>query len=262
MNLPMGNEGAGNYCQHYVREHDFDRYIAALFAPPERRAHLFALYAFVGELSRIPLLAHEPIAAAIRHQWWSEVVDRKRDGEARANPVATTLLDALEAGAISAADGEDVIGLWRIRDPLDLDVTPERVDGRIESCVLRIAARMLNDRAECDVEIFDTLGKTEALVAAIRAVVSRAAHEPGSQQGQVAALVGAARQNLALAARRRAGLAAGQWPALLHLATVVRQLRFASAHDAVTGGGIDDPHWRRMWTIWRASRDPARIFAE
>ena len=49
----MGSELTSAYahCDAFVREHDKDRYIAALFAPADKRPHLNALYALSAEIS-------------------------------------------------------------------------------------------------------------------------------------------------------------------------------------------------------------------
>ena len=41
------------HCEKLVREGDSDRYFATLFAPADRRPHLFALYAFALEVARV-----------------------------------------------------------------------------------------------------------------------------------------------------------------------------------------------------------------
>ncbi|MGD0108468.1 MAG: squalene/phytoene synthase family protein [Rhodopila sp.] len=58
-----------------VRRHDPDRFLTALFAPPERRHALLTLYAFNHELARAREVASEPALALIRLQWWREVVE-------------------------------------------------------------------------------------------------------------------------------------------------------------------------------------------
>jgi phytoene synthase len=84
----------------FVRRHDPDRFLTALFAPPDRRPALLALYAFNHELARAREAAHEPAMALIRLQWWREVVD----GAPRAHEVATPLAAALSDGALTRAD--------------------------------------------------------------------------------------------------------------------------------------------------------------
>jgi phytoene synthase len=80
-----------------VRRHDPDRFLTALFAPPDRRDALLALYAFNHELARAREVASEPPLALIRLQWWREVVE----GEAKRHEVATPLSEAIAAGLLT-----------------------------------------------------------------------------------------------------------------------------------------------------------------
>jgi len=100
------------YCAALVREADRDRYLAALFAPADERGALFALYAFNAEISRVRALAHEPMPAEIRLQWWHEVILGERTGEAAANPVAAALLATLSRHGLPA---EELISLIEAR---------------------------------------------------------------------------------------------------------------------------------------------------
>jgi phytoene synthase len=83
-----------------VRRHDPDRFLTALFATPDRRDALFALYAFNHELARARVVASEPPLALIRLQWWREVVE----GEAKRHEVATPLSEAIAAGRLLPRD--------------------------------------------------------------------------------------------------------------------------------------------------------------
>ena len=83
-----------------VRRHDPDRFLTALFAPPAAREALFVLYAFNHELARAREVASEPMLALIRLQWWREVVE----GTRRRHEVAGPLGEALDSGALEAAD--------------------------------------------------------------------------------------------------------------------------------------------------------------
>src|SRR5580658_5846823 len=76
----------------FVRRHDPDRFLTALFAPPDKRPALLALYAFNHELARAREAAHEPALALIRLHWWREVA---AGALARADLLA--LIDAREA---------------------------------------------------------------------------------------------------------------------------------------------------------------------
>ena len=81
-----------------VRRHDPDRFLTALFAPPEHRETLFLLYAFNHELARAREAVREPPLALIRLQWWREVIE----GARRRHEIATPLGEALDAGQLNA----------------------------------------------------------------------------------------------------------------------------------------------------------------
>jgi phytoene synthase len=85
------------YCQSLVRERDYDRFLADLFASAEQRPHLFALHAFENEIVHVANAVREPMAGEIRYQWWRDVIDGERAEEAAANPVAAALLEAVAA---------------------------------------------------------------------------------------------------------------------------------------------------------------------
>jgi phytoene synthase len=93
-----GSSGQG--LADFVRRHDPDRFLTALFAPPARRETLFVLYAFNHELARAIEVASQPMLALIRLQWWREVVE----GTRKRHEVADPLSDALAAGGLDAAD--------------------------------------------------------------------------------------------------------------------------------------------------------------
>ncbi len=78
-------------CAAAVRRADPDRYFSALFAPAERRLHLFALYAFNHELAHVGESVREPMIGEIRLQWWRETLDGARAGHPRPHDVALAL---------------------------------------------------------------------------------------------------------------------------------------------------------------------------
>jgi phytoene synthase len=95
---------AGPDLAGFVREHDPDRFLCILFAPPARRAALLALAAFNHELARAREAATNPIAALIRLQWWREAVEEAAAGRpARRHEVAGPLHEAVAAGALDPA---------------------------------------------------------------------------------------------------------------------------------------------------------------
>jgi 15-cis-phytoene synthase len=80
-----------------VRRHDPDRFLTALFAPPQHRDALLTLYAFDHELARAREVTSEPHLALIRLHWWREVVE----GARRRHEVATPLAALLDSGQLT-----------------------------------------------------------------------------------------------------------------------------------------------------------------
>ncbi len=78
------------------QQFDHDRYLAHLFIPAEKRVAVAALHAFALELARVRELIREPMAGEIRLTWWRDMVLGQSHGDARANPIASSLLDVME----------------------------------------------------------------------------------------------------------------------------------------------------------------------
>jgi len=85
---------AYSHCEQLVRAQAKDDFLAALFAPADRRPYLFALYAFALEIGRVGAVTKEPMAGMIRLQWWIEALSGLRATEAAASPVMIALQDA------------------------------------------------------------------------------------------------------------------------------------------------------------------------
>lgn len=89
----------------FVRQHDPDRFLCALFAPAAHRDALFALLAYNHELARAREVASQPMLALIRLQWWREVVENAAEGRPpRQHEVAAPLHACIAAGTLAAAD--------------------------------------------------------------------------------------------------------------------------------------------------------------
>jgi NADH dehydrogenase [ubiquinone] 1 alpha subcomplex assembly factor 6 len=80
-----------SYCAAQVREHDPDRYLAALFAPADAREELFVLYAFDHEIARVRRAVSEPMAGLVRLQWWRDALERVAVGRPLGHPVVEAL---------------------------------------------------------------------------------------------------------------------------------------------------------------------------
>jgi phytoene synthase len=98
----------------FIRKHDPDRFLCALFAPAAARPALFALLAFNHELARAREVTSNPIAALIRLQWWRDAVEEAAAGApARRHEVAGPLHAAIVSGALSP---RDLLGLVDARE--------------------------------------------------------------------------------------------------------------------------------------------------
>jgi len=93
-----------------VRRHDPDRFLTALFAPPEHRGALLTLYAFDHELARAREVTSEPHLALIRLHWWREVVE----GAHRRHEVATPLAGLLDTGRLSRDELLPVVDAYEV----------------------------------------------------------------------------------------------------------------------------------------------------
>ncbi len=87
-------------CPAMVRAHDPDRFLTAIFAPPEQREALFVLYAFNHELARAREVASQPVIGLMRLQWWREVVE----GAERRHEVASPLSALIAEGRLRRED--------------------------------------------------------------------------------------------------------------------------------------------------------------
>ena len=112
-------------CARDVRRHDPDRFFASVFAPPEMRRALIALYGFNLEIARTRETVSEPMLGHIRLQWWREALDGIWRGEPREHAVAMALHDAVGRHSLSRSLLEEMID-GRERD-LD-DAPPASLD--------------------------------------------------------------------------------------------------------------------------------------
>jgi phytoene/squalene synthetase len=159
-----------------IRRVDEDRYIAALFAPVDRREHLFTLYALNHELARIAETVREPMMGAIRLQWWRETVESAREGKPRPHDVARALaqmfavvdlpqdlFDAMiDAREMDAAEVE-------FADLKALENYCDAVGGNL----MRLAARVLGGASRDDLAL--EAGIAHALTGMLRAIPFHAA---------------------------------------------------------------------------------------
>ncbi len=118
----MSLTASEQYCLDEVRRHDHDRYLTALFLPPDRRKAGLALYAFSLEIARTREIVSEPLLGQIRLQWWRETIEGLYAGAPREHPV----VEALEAAIQSHDLPRDKLDLLVDAREADLEDTPPR----------------------------------------------------------------------------------------------------------------------------------------
>lgn len=271
-------QDAFRHCEDLIRAADKDRYLATLFAPAERRGALFALYAFDVEIARIADAVREPMAGEIRLQWWRDVLNRERDGEAAANPVAAALLDTVARHALPAqrlADLLEARAFDLYSDPMPTFDALEGYARRTSATIFDLAARICGASAENASEQAGlAYGLTGVLRTFARDASRRRLHVPlealegGTTPEEIFAGQGAPSLVSALGmvrSRVRAHLeafeaalprvSAAAAPAFLPVALIPADLARMERRDYDPFRTvIEGPQWRRQWTLWRASK--------
>lgn len=130
-----------------VKAANWDRYTSTLFAPADKREALFSLYAFDAEVSRICDLVHDPLPGEIRLQWWRDVANGERSGEAASHPLASALMRTMQAHDLPRS-AFDAYCEARIFDFYH-DVMPDRTAleaylGATQSAIIQLAAMVLD----------------------------------------------------------------------------------------------------------------------
>lgn len=276
-----------DHCAALVRAADRDRYLATLFAPAEHRDALFALYAFNVEIARVRDVAREPLPGEIRLQWWREVLAGERDGEAAAHPVAaalretlarygfvaTPLLELIEARTFDLYDAPMAtmgdLELYGIRTqspvfamasgilgagkaPPDLFTLDAGVAYTIGAMLSQLARHASRRQLYVPLEVLDRHQvKTEDVFA------GRASEPLLAALGEMRGL---AREHLAAAQAKLTSTPPEILPALLLVALVGPMLRHMERTGYAPFQFEPAALWRRQWQLWRAARDPSRIF--
>ena len=271
------------YCAALVREADRDRYLATLFAPADRRGALFSLYAFDIEISRIRELAREPMPGEIRLQWWREVLEGERAGEAAANPVAVSLLATLARYRLTSQKLVDLVEAHRFDvydEPMPTLSSLETYASNTAGTIFDCAARILDESAEVKAIAWKA-GQARTLASVIASLPRCAArrqlyvpldmlrqygaspddmfamHASPELRKVIAGLRLRARAHLARIAELSIPEKIG--PAFLSLAPLRTWLNKMEGAKYRPFHPLELPAWRRQWRIWRAAKSLDRI---
>ena len=277
------------HCEALVRAADKDRFLAALFAPAAARPALYALYAFNLEIARIRERIHEPLAGEIRLQWWSDALAGKAHGSFEANPVAAALCSTIERHSLPVEPLERLIAARRFDlydDPMPTLAEFDDYTRATSSGLFELAVRIL---APGDLPVMRAVlpraGPAYAIAGLLQAFPIHAvrgqlfvplevlAHHGGSAEdvrgckptvglrAALAELRALARSHLEAARPLVEQLTEVALPAMLPLALVRPLIARMERHGYDPFRVVELPQWRRQWRLWRAGRNPARIFA-
>ncbi|HYY84995.1 MAG TPA: phytoene/squalene synthase family protein [Beijerinckiaceae bacterium] len=283
MTAAQDSSSAAAHCEALVRAGDPDRYFATLFAPADKRPHLFALYAFSLEVARVREAVSEALTGEIRLQWWRDTLQGEARGDVRANPVAAALDAAIVTFRLPRQALVDLIDA-RVFDLYD-DLMPTLTDlegycGETSSALIRLASLILADGDDPGAaDAAGHAGVAYAITGLLRAFPWHArqgrlyvpaavldAHAVTREEilagrggeGLARALSdmrGVARRHLDAAHRHTTNLPPRIAPAFLPAALVPPYLQAMErpGYEPFTTV-VDVPQWRKLWTLWWAAR--------
>jgi phytoene synthase len=277
------NAPAYAHCEGLVRERDRDRYYATLFAPADKRPHLFALYAFSAEVARVRDAVSNPMPGEIRLQWWRDAIEGIARGDALANPVAAAIEGTIARFRLPRSALVDLIDA-RVFDLYD-DPMPSVGDlegylGETSSAVIRLASLILAGGEDPGgAEAAGHAGIAFGLTGLLRALPWHARNGQVYVPKDVLGRHGVTRDDIVLGRGGpgfRAALVEMRDLARTHLArlhdlrdTILPAIAPAFMPAALVPGYlaamerprydpfatvVDRPGWRKLITLWRASR--------
>jgi phytoene synthase len=262
-----------------VRAIDHDRYLCALYAPPEKRDALFALYAFNAEIAAVRDRIHEPLPGEVRLQWWRDVIAADEPQAGAGHPTAVALKAVISACKLPEAAFENMLEA-RIFDLYD-DPMPSRNDlegycGETAAALIQLACLVLDpDAAPAFADLAGRAGCAQAItglmlllprhrargqcfvpadiLAAVGSSLQEFLHGSDEPAGlrAVEAMIALAREHLAAFEKGAAALPASLRPAFLPLALTSAYLAKMGQGASPLGGLARIPAWRRHWLLFR-----------
>ena len=133
-----------------VRDTDPDRYLATLYAPEDKRAALFSLYAFNAEVAGIRDRIREALPGEVRLQWWHEVIDAGFGRSADGHPVAEALLRTIDEHHLPRSAFANYLEARMFdlfEDPMPTRGDLEGYCGETASAIIQLAAMILDPTA-------------------------------------------------------------------------------------------------------------------
>jgi 15-cis-phytoene synthase len=243
-----------DHCQDLVAKADKDRYLTCLFAPPDARPHLFALYAFNVEIARIRETVSEPQIGLVRQQWWLDTIEGIYASRTPDHPVALALAQAIAKGDLPMHALRNLI-IAREFDLYD-DPMPSLGDlegylGETSSSLIQMAALILGKGAA---EAAGFAGVAFGLAGVLRLHQSRYLPRDMVQgfgeKDTIKQLCAHARERLKEAKALQESIPDSAMPAFLPVSLTNLYLSRIER-----GGTLEVSQLRRQIALWRAARN-------
>jgi phytoene synthase len=267
------------YCQQRVRETDKDRFLSALFAPGDKRGALWTLYAFDGEIHRVREAAREPMPGEIRLQWWRDVIEGQRDGEAAANPVAAALLETIAQYDLPRPVLLDLIDARSFdlyNDPMPTLMALQGYSDKTRGAIVTLAAKILSGEAQDKAAHAAGFAITvsEIVVSLPRQAARGQVYLPADLMQKYNAdpanlLAGKADDGLRSALAELIGHAQAQLSDDLPVKETAAAFLPVAIASAALEQALKNPdplrpielsQLRKQWILWRAARNPGPMF--
>ena len=281
--MALGRDEAYAACLTTLRATDFDRYLACLLVPEDKRGPLAALYAFSAELARIRDLVREPLPGEVRLQYWRDLIEGQPHGDVQANPLAAGVLHAivdhkLPRAALVAMTEARIFDLYD--DPMPDRASFEGYAGETSSALLQLGTLILDPaNATAAAEAAGHAGIAQLVAGCLLLMpLHRSRHQlyiPGDilsavgldaaafLEGRdrdriaaaISAFIGYGRDHLKIARAKATVLSPAARQAFLTVALVDPVFdRAEKAGLGVLERPIQPSQLRRQWRLWRAKR--------
>lgn len=281
--MALSRDDAYAACLTALRETDFDRYLACLLVPEDKRGPLAALYAFSAELARVRDLIREPLPGEVRLQYWRDLVEGQPHGDIDANPLASGIVHAiaehrLPRAALAAMTEARIFDLYD--DPMPDRATFEGYAGETASALIQLGALILDpDNARAAAEAAGHAGIAQLVAGCLLLLpIHRRRHQvyvpgdilaavgldaPGFLDGgdrarvsaAIAAFSGYGRDHLKKARDLAVALPVATRRAFLPVALAAPVFDKAErAGAAAFERPLQPSQLSRQWRLWRASR--------
>jgi phytoene synthase len=224
------------------------------------------------------------MAGEIRLQWWRDVLNGERSGEAAANPVAAALMETIARFALRHEPLLDLIEVHSFDvydDPMPTLAALEAYGRKTSSAVFVHAALICGANAEAAAGHAGLAWRIGELLRAFARHASRrqlfvpeeilardgaraddvfAGRTTPELQQALAALRGEARRHVVAFESALATLPAALMPAFLPVALLPGYLSAMEkpGYDPFRTA-VEVPQWRRQWALWRAARRYSRL---